>query len=488
MNKIYHFILWICSKFNRSEIQSIIKGLSDIIENKNPDIKPKDEFKESHPNYRDFSADPLPPITDLNSISGSNTNKNYKELLKDYIKKNNKPLKPVNHHSNSLSVPNYISCPCCNAPNSYIYFNNGSKKNQFRCKVCHNFFQLNKKYSKSNNNYLFCPYCHYKLSLWKTRDDVSIFKCQNKKCQHRIDALNNLNILEKMERLVRSSQFKISYQYRQYHFNINQLNHSAPTPTTVNINKIHNSLDVVGLILTFYVSCALSTRKTAFILKNVFCVNISYQTVLNYAEAAAYFCHNFNLNNKGTIDSTLAGDETYIKINGKHNFVFFFISSINRIISAYHISNTRDTLPATIAINEAIKSSTPKQDISIITDANPAYTSAIHFINDNLLTNSKLIHHKVTGLQNLDSESHEFRSFKQIIERLNRTYKHHIKPAAGFNSFNGAVALTTLFVTYYNFLRPNMSLNFKTPAYIPELQNIHNLQGKWIKILSLASC
>jgi len=486
MNKIYHFILWICSIFNRSEIQSIIEGLSDIINNKNPDIKPKDDFKETHPNYRSFPADPLQPITDLNSISTSNTNKNYKELLDDYLKKNNKPLKPVNHHSNSLTVPHYISCPCCNAPNSYIYFNNGSKKNQFRCKVCDNFFQLNKKYSKSNN-YLFCPYCYHKLFLWKTRDDVSIFKCPNKKCPYRLNSLNNLNILEKMERLIRSSQFKISYQYRQYHFDIKQLKHSSPSTDTVNINNIHNSLDVLGLVLTFFVSCALSARKSAFILKNVFGINISYQTVLNYAETAALYCHNFNLNNKEHIDSTLAGDETYIKIKGKHNYVFFFISSIKHIITAYHIDDNRNTLPATIALNEAIKSSTPNQNLSIITDANPAYTSAIHFINDNLLTDSKLIHHKVTGLQNLDSESEKFRSFKQIIERLNRTYKHHIKPAAGFNSFNGAVALTTLFVTYYNFLRPNMSLNYKTPVYIPELQNIPNLQGKWIKILSLAS-
>ena len=38
--------------------------------------------------------------------------------------------------------------------------------------------------------------------------------------------------------------------------------------------------------------------------------------------------------------------------------------------------------------------------------------------------------------------------FKQMIERFNRTYKHHVKPAAGFNCDDGAMALTTLFVTY----------------------------------------
>jgi len=62
-----------------------------------------------------------------------------------------------------------------------------------------------------------------------------------------------------------------------------------------------------------------------------------------------------------------------------------------------------------------------------------------------------------------------------------------VKPSHGFNVVNGAVALTTLFVTHYNFLRPHMSLNYKTPIQMPELQDISTIQGKWAKILSLAA-
>ncbi|WP_460178043.1 integrase core domain-containing protein [Thermodesulfovibrio hydrogeniphilus] len=72
------------------------------------------------------------------------------------------------------------------------------------------------------------------------------------------------------------------------------------------------------------------------------------------------------------------------------------------------------------------------------------------------------------------------------MERLNRTFKSHIKPAHGFNSLNGAAALVTLFVTHYNFLRPHMSLNYKPPIQLPELDSISTIQGKWIKILSMA--
>jgi transposase InsO family protein len=93
----------------------------------------------------------------------------------------------------------------------------------------------------------------------------------------------------------------------------------------------------------------------------------------------------------------------------------------------------------------------------------------------------------VVGLQNLDKESEEFRPFKELIERLNRTYKFHTRAAGGFNSANGAIALTTLFVTYYNFLRPHTSLNYSVPIPLEPLKGIDTLQGKWAKIIKLAT-
>jgi hypothetical protein len=64
MDKISRFVVWICSKFNREQIEKIILQLTEIIQNKNSEIKPKDDFKEKHPNYRDYSVDPNPPLTE----------------------------------------------------------------------------------------------------------------------------------------------------------------------------------------------------------------------------------------------------------------------------------------------------------------------------------------------------------------------------------------------------------------------------------------
>lgn len=242
---------------------------------------------------------------------------------------------------------------------------------------------------------------------------------------------------------------------------------------------------MLGLILTFYISFALSAKKTALILNQVFGVNVSYQTVLNYAQAAASYCHKFNLKHKGSIDDLSAGDETYIKIKGKHHYVWLFISTEKKTITAYHLSNNRETLPAVAAMNEAVRTASPDQNITLVTDGNPSYADGIHFLNQT--RSNKISHSKVIGLQNLDPESEEYRSFKQMIERLNRTFKHHVRPAVGFNHWHGAMTVTTLFVTHYNFLRPHMTLNYNTPIHMPILDQFNTIQQKWISILTQAA-
>lgn len=287
-----------------------------------------------------------------------------------------------------------------------------------------------------------------------------------------------------MQKLI-PTHFKINYQYREYHFTAQQLQHSKPEKSRVDLSKIYSRDNTLGLVLTFFVSFGMNAKKTALILRMVFNISITSQTVLNYAQAAACYCHCFNLKQKDSIDEFCCGDETYIKVLGKHHYVWFFLSSQKRSIIAYHISDNRGTQPAITAMNEAIRTAQLHQQITLITDGNPSYPAGLHYINDQ--RENKIKHIKVIGLENLDEDSLEYRAYKQIIERLNRTFKAHVKPSAGFNAFNGAVSLTTLFVTHYNFLRPHMALKYKTPIHIPDLDEIGTIQAKWIKILSMAA-
>ena len=63
MDQISRFVIWLCSKFNREQLELIVKELSDILNGRKAfPVNPKDAFREKHPNYRDFRVDPTPPL------------------------------------------------------------------------------------------------------------------------------------------------------------------------------------------------------------------------------------------------------------------------------------------------------------------------------------------------------------------------------------------------------------------------------------------
>ena len=406
-------------------------------------------------------------------------------MLQIYLEQNNRPLKPVNRRIPE-KVAHGVTCSHCGAPAEYLYYNDGNKRSQIRCKVCNGLSQIRKRFRSINKTKYWCPYCGAAMYVWKQQQLVTIHKCPNDKCPTYLNALNKLTAEERELRKQRTSQFKLRYQYREYHFNHQQLQHSKPDESNIDLSRIHNSPNILGLILTFHISFALPARKTSAILRQVFKVKVSYQTVLNYAQAAAVYCHRFNFSYKGEIDDDNAGDETYIKIAGKNAYTFFFISADNHKITAYHVANCRDTLPATVAMSEAVRTAHNDQKIVLYTDGNPAYQAGLHFINAMRNPDKAIELHQIIGLQNLDEQSELYRHFKQIIERLNRTYRYHTRQACGFKSDNGAISYTTLFVTNYNFLRPHMALRYKVPIAMAQLESLDTIQQKWCKIIDMA--
>lgn len=58
------------------------------------------------------------------------------------------------------------------------------------------------------------------------------------------------------------------------------------------------------------------------------------------------------------------------------------------------------------------------------------------------------------------------RPLKQIIERLNRTFKGNYRSTHGFNSEEGSDSFVTLYVAYFNFLRSHAALEHKVPVVI----------------------
>ncbi len=82
--------------------------------------------------------------------------------------------------------------------------------------------------------------------------------------------------------------------------------------------------------------------------------------------------------------------------------------------------------------------------------------------------------------------STEFRPFKQMIERLNRTFKASYRITCGYGSDDGATYGVSLWVAYYNFLRPHKLHNWKRPLnQVDMLNDAGNMPGKWQLLIYL---
>jgi len=401
-----------------------------------------------------------------------------------YESKHGKPLKPIRIRVAKNHLSHHIRCPHCDAPHIYLYYNDGKIRSQLKCKVCGDVFQLHRRFRRTTK--YFCPYCFKALFTWKQSAELTIYKCHNHNCPHRVQKLKALNADEKKLRQQRLSQFKVNYQYRDYHYPIAQLKIAEPDKPKVDLKRIYNDINIFALVLTLHISYAITARKTAHMLRNIWNIPISYQTVLNYVQAAAYYCHQFNVKHKGPVDEICAGDETYVKVKAVWHYIWLFIGSVSKKICAYHFSDNRGPKAAITTLLEAVRTAPDNQKLTVVTDGNPSYQAAVHFINKTFKKITIALK-TVIGLQNLDQQSEEFRPYKQMIERLNRTYKYHVQAQNGFASVSGAVAKMVLFVTHYNFLRSHRALNYKTPIQIPELNRISTVQGKWVKILSMAA-
>ena len=93
---------------------------------------------------------------------------------------------------------------------------------------------------------------------------------------------------------------------------------------------------------------------------------------------------------------------------------------------------------------------------------------------------------QVIGLTNDDPVSTEYRWVKQIIERLNRTFKFSYRVTNGFGSEEGSNTHLALFVAYYNFLRPHIYAYWGPLNSIPELEKTPTMPGKWQKLIELS--
>ena len=403
----------------------------------------------------------------------------YTVLLENYRLKHGKELRPVKRRDGK-SVSVEAVCPYCGAPHEYVYDNTGGRGG-FWCKVCDSKFAIAKP-SKDDEPY--CPFCYSKLVVIKKRKTFDIYRCYNIDCPYRKKQLSAMSPEQKVLFKKSPHLFKLRFIYRKFHFNFTPLSKANEYVPLVDLPNITASPHVLGLILTYHVNYGLPLRKTAAIMYDVHGVKVSHQSVANYCNAVAPRVKPFIDRFPYELSNEFCGDETYIKIGGVWHYIFFFFDAAKKIILSYRVQKQRDYQSAIRAINDVLlKLPEIPENLNLITDGNPVYLLAQQWFSQRGINFDVT---QVIGLSNDDPVSAEFRPLKQIIERLNRTFKGNYKPTTGYGVDMGAISSVTLFVAYFNFLRPHSALDGKVPALIPELDALPNMPAKWLKLIKMS--
>ena len=420
------------------------------------------------PKYQKLKIDKLPIVIKFEK-------QDYIFLLAYYKHKYGTTIKPINRHKGK-TIPEDTTCPVCGAPHHYIYDNNGNK-GQYQCKICGKTFIAGEKVLK-----LLCPHCRHVLETVKDRKHFRIHKCRNMECLY---YLNNkkklpLNIVHKEK-----SKYKLHYLYREFTIDFFKMDLSAFPSWFASFKFRKQNAHIMGLCLSYHVNLGISLRKTAEALKDIHNINISHTMVANYAQTAAAiikpFVDRFNYNPS----NTLVADETYIKAKGIRSYIWLIMDAVSRSILGYQVSDSRDVGPCILTMRMAFNKfkEFPNKALRFIADGYPAYPLAAQQF---AIQEEKIFDiTQVIGLTNDDAVSKEFRPFKQMIERLNRTFKSSYCVTNGYGSDDGAQYGVSLWVCYYNFLRPHPIRNWNPLNKIEMLENAENMPAKWQLLIFL---
>ena len=434
-------------------------------------------FDDSHsPKYQKFKVDELP------RVQIHQHEWDWQLLIPYFEFRYGKKIKPVSRRK-PCDIPDDCRCPSCNAPKPYLYRNNG-KAGQIKCKVCDtNFSPDENRFSRQFT--LRCPHCGKALVAKKERKHFLLHKCVNPKCPY---YLHNLKKVERkdLKEPYGKNKYKLHYIFRQFTVDFFRMDLDTLPKGASSLKFSKHNAHVMSLCLTFRVNLGLSLWKTSQALKDLYNINISHQQIANYCKTAALCVKPFVDQYPYEKGDVFTADETYIKIRRIKTYVWLVMNAATRSIIGYQVSDNRGVGPCILAMRMAFRGLTKLPgNFKFIADGYSAYPLAAMEFVKKLGKDFSFRITQVIGLTNDDAVSAEHRPFKQMIERLNRTYKASYRHTNGSDNIDGAGYDLALWVAYYNFLRPHKHNQYKPLNEVEMLQGADNMPGKWQLLIFL---
>lgn len=233
--------------------------------------------------------------------------------------------------------------------------------------------------------------------------------------------------------------------------------------------------EIITVALDLYCK-NVSLRRIVEHLKLVYGVKITHVTVLNwirkYSEKFKEFTKGLKANNGNSIHV----DEMMVNINGKWYWWWEAFDKDTKLILSTHLSKTRETSDAIRVFSDAKRKMNNKPEY-IVTDGlnayEKAYTKTFYTLKTPRPQHKRLV-----------------RFFDKVnnnpIERLHGSVRERTKVMRGFDKPHSARKILDLWTTYYNFIRPHLSLG-TTPAEASGINLPPNGGNRWLELIKLST-
>ena len=327
-------------------------------------------------------------------------------------------------------------CPKCNNnQKSYRYGKDPDGYQKYLCRVCNHQFAPDRPWpgrgqtaSPSQRRHPSCPACGKASFLHHDYPHYSNYRCCDKRCNHSFFAVKNTAITPpSMSSLFGKTDFK----------------------------RMRHPISLIVTALSMFYLGKNSFRNISLILRTAFNVKISHTTIANWCTRFAPLFDNQRLKLLPLLDlnsDEWHTDETVVKIAGVKHYLWFVVDSETRFIIGFHLTPHRSSPQAFSVLSEAAARGKPN---AVVSDRYSAYKVPVKSLFE--------------GVKHIRVESFKDDISNNLIECFNKQFKAWYKTKQGFSSFASANNLISMFVFFFNFVRPHSALNGLTPAQVAGL-------------------
>lgn len=337
-----------------------------------------------------------------------------------------------------------VRCPKCNNSHSfYRYGKDISGFQKYLCRNCNHQFAPDNPTSRLLKHYPPCPVCGKASFLHHDYQHYSNFRCGDKKCYHSFFVAKPTTITNpSMSSLFGKKDFK----------------------------RMRYPVQIIITALSMFYLGKNSFRNISLILQTVFSVKVSHTTISNWCTNFAPFFDNLKYSLLPMLDfhsDEWHADETVVKIAGVKHYIWFILDSESRFILGFHLSPFRSSPQAFSVLTSTLQFGSPS---AIVSDRYSAYNIPIKTL--------------FNGSTHIRVQSFQDDITNNLIESFHHQFKSWYKTKQGFNSFASANNLISMFVFFYNFVRPHSSLNGLTPAQVAGLKLLPSQKREYLLVAS----